>query len=141
MSEIILCTTKTREGLAKAFADEMAKEYKRHLEFWQATAMDDREEFAMWNARIQNEPDKVRERVFNRVKSIMDNPQYNRKFYKKKFKIFVDWDTIRIFPATGFYQNLLGRDITNAFSVNVEYLISIKNMNIVKITHSQTVKK
>lgn len=141
MSEKILCTEKTRDGLAKAFADEIAKEYKRHLEFWQATAMDDREEFAMWAARIQNEPDKVRERTLNRIKSIMDNPQYNRKFYKKKFKIFVCWDTIRIIPAAGFFRNLLGRDITNAFSVNVEYLISMKDMNIVKITHSQAVKK
>lgn len=141
MSEKILCTVKTWDGLAKAFADEVAKQYKSHLEFWQATAMDDREEYAMWAERIKLEPDKVKERALSRIKSIMENPQYNRKFFMKKFWIFVDWTMIRIIPETGFYRNLLGRDITNAFPVNVEYRIDLTYMNIIKVTHSQTVKK
>lgn len=141
MSEKILCTVKTWDGLAEAFADEVAKQYKSHLEFWQATAMDDREEYAMWAERIKLEPDKVKERALSRIKSIMENPQYNRKFFMKKFWIFVDWSMIRIIPETGFYRNLLGRDITNAFPVNVEYRIDLTYMNIIKVTHSQTVKK
>ena len=141
MSEKILCTVKTWDGLAEAFADEVAKQYKSHLEFWQATAMDDREEYAMWAERIKLEPDKVKERALSRIKSIMENPQYNRKFFMKKFWIFVDWTMIRIIPETGFYRNLLGRDITNAFPVNVEYRIDLTYMNIIKVTHSQTVKK
>ena len=48
MSEEILCTARTRDELAKCFAEEVAKQYKSHLEFWQATAVDDREEYAMW---------------------------------------------------------------------------------------------
>lgn len=141
MSEKILCTVKTWDGLAEAFADEVAKQYKSHLEFWQATAIDDREEYAMWAERIKLEPDKVKERALSRIKSIMENPQYNRKFFMKKFLIFVDWTMIRIIPETGFYRNLLGRDITNAFPVNVEYRIDLTYMNIIKVTHSQTVKK
>lgn len=141
MSEKILCTVKTWDGLAEAFADEVAKQYKSHLEFWQATAIDDREEYAMWAERIKLEPDKVKERALSRIKSIMENPQYNRKFFMKKFWIFVDWTMIRIIPETGFYRNLLGRDITNAFPVNVEYRIDLTYMNIIKVTHSQTVKK
>ena len=141
MSEKILCTVKTWDGLAEAFADEVAKQYKSHLEFWQATAIDDREEYAMWAERIKLEPDKVKERALSRIKSIMENPQYNRKFFMKKFWIFVDWTMIRIIPETGFYRNLLGRDITNAFPVNVEYRIDLTYMNIIKVTHSQTGKK
>ena len=137
--KVILCTAETRDGLAEAFADVVAKKYKKHLEFWQASAVDDREEHAMWETRIQTEPDIVKERALKRIKSIMDNPQYNRKFFKKFWKVFVDWYTIRIVPSTGFYQNLLGRDITNAFSVNVEYIINMRKKNVVKITHSQNV--
>ena len=96
MSEKILCTVKTWNGLAEAFADEVAKRYKSHLEFWQATAMDDREEYAMWAERIRVEPDMVKEYALDRIKSIMENPQYNRKFYLKKYKIFVDWSIIQI---------------------------------------------
>lgn len=140
MSEKILCTVEKRDDLAAAFATVVAKKYKGHLEFWQATAMDDREEHLMWEGRIQSEPDVVKERALNRIKSIMDNPKENRKFYKKFWKFFVDWGTIRVIPSTGFYQNLLGRDITNAFSVNVEYLIRMRNKQIVQITHSQNVK-
>ncbi|MBQ7409905.1 MAG: hypothetical protein IJW20_00790 [Clostridia bacterium] len=141
MSEKILCTVKTWDGLAEALADEIAKKFKSHLEFWQATAMDDREEYAMWAERIRLEPDKVKERALAKIKSIMGKPQYNRKFYLKKYKIFVDWSTIRITPATGFYQYLLERDITSSFPVNVEYRIDMTSMNVVKITHSQAMKK
>lgn len=137
--KVILCTSKTRESLAEAFAGVVAEKYKAHLEFWQASAVDDKEEYAMWEKRIQTELDIVKERALKRIKSIMDNPQYNRKFFKKFWKVFVDWDIIRIVPSTGFYKNLLGRDITNAFSVNVEYLIDMRKKNVVKITHSQNV--
>lgn len=141
MSEKILCTVKTWNGLAEAFADEVAKRYKSHLEFWQATAMDDREEYAMWAERIRVEPDMVKEYALDRIKSIMENPQYNRKFYLKKYKIFVDWSIIQITPSTGFYRYLLDRDITSAYPANVEYRIDMTKMNIVQITHSQTMKK
>lgn len=141
MSEKILCTVKTWDGLAEAFADEIAKRYKSHLEFWQATAMDDREEYAMWAERIRLEPAMVKEKALAKLKSIMGNPQYNRKFYLKKYKIFVDWSTIQITPATGFYRHLLERDITSAYPINVEYRIDMTSMNIVQITHSQTMKK
>ena len=140
MSKKILCTGNERNDLAEAFATEVANKYKSHLEFLQATAVDDRNEYAMWTARIENEPGVVKERALKRIKSIMDNPQYNRKFYKKVWKVFVDWETIRIVPSTGFYKNLLGRDITNAFSVNVEYIISMRDQRLVQITHSQNVK-
>ena len=140
MSEKILCTGNERNDLAEAFAAEVASKYKSYLEFWRSTAVDDRNEYAMWTARIENEPGVVKERALKRIKSIMDNPQYNRKFYKKIWKVFVDWETIRIVPSTGFYKNLLGRDITNAFSVNVEYCISMRNQRLVQITHSQNVK-
>ena len=55
MSEEILCTARTRDELAKCFAEEVAKQYKSHLEFWQATAVDDREEYAMWTADLLQE--------------------------------------------------------------------------------------
>ena len=45
MSEEILCTARTRDELAKCFAEEVAKQYRSHLEFWQATAVDDKEEY------------------------------------------------------------------------------------------------
>lgn len=139
MSEEILCTARTRDELAKCFADEVAKQYKSHLEFWQATAADDKEEYAMWGARMQHEPDTVRERALNRIKAVMANPKYHRKYFRKVLKVFVDWDVIRIIPLTGFYQNLLARDITHAFPINVEYLINLKTMTVVKIIHSQRV--
>lgn len=136
---VILCTAETRDGIVEAFAGVVAGKYKTHLEFWQASAVDDREEYAMWADRIQTEPDIVKEQALKRIKSIMENPQYNRKFFKKIWKVFVDWDIIRIVPSTGFYQNLLERDITNAFSINVEYQIDFRKKRVVKITHSQNV--
>ena len=139
MSEEILCTARTRDELAKCFAEEVAKQYKSHLEFWQATAVDDREEYEMWGVRMQYEPDTVKERVLNRIKAVMANPQYHRKFFRKVLKVFVDWDVIRIIPKTGFYQNLLARDITHAFPINVEYLINLKTMTVAKIIHSERV--
>lgn len=141
MSEEILCTVKTWDGLAEAFAEEIAKKHKEHLEFWQATAVDDREEYLVWAERIRLEPGKVKEKALSKIKSIMENPQYNRKFYLKKYKIFVDWSVVRIAPATGFYRYLLERDITSAYPANVEYRIDMTHMNLVKITHSQTMKK
>ena len=141
MDKKILGTVKTWDGLAEAFADEIAKRYKSHLEFWQATAIDDREEHAMWAERIRIEPDKVKEKALIRIKSIMENPQYNRKFYLKKFKIFVDWNMIQITPSTGFHRHLLDHDITSAFPVNVEYRIDMTSMDIVQITHSQNARK
>lgn len=141
MSGEILCTARTRDELAECFAAEVARQYKSHLEYWQTTAVDDKEEYAMWGTRIQHEPDTVRERVLNRIRSVMANPQYYRKYFRKVLKVFVDWDVIRIIPQTGFYQNLMARDITNAFSINVEYLINLKDMTVVKIVHSERVHK
>ena len=141
MDKKILATVKTWDGLAEAFADELAKRYKSHLEFWQATAIDDREEYAMWAERIRVEPDKVKEKALARLKSIMENPQYNRKFYQKKFKVFVNWSMIQITPETGFYRHLLERDITSAIPVNVEYRIDMTNMEIIQITYSQNSRK
>lgn len=142
MSEIILSTVKTWDGLAEAFADEIAKQYKSHLEHCHATAMDDKEEQAMWVRRIEIEPDLVKKKAFERIKSIMGNPQYNRKYYLKKYKIFVDWTMIGITTSTGFYSNLIqdGRDLTYAFPVNVEYHIDMTEMKIIKIIGSQPMK-
>ena len=139
MSGELLCTARTLDELANCFADEIAKQYKSHLEYWQATAVDDREEYAMWEGRIQREPDTVRERVLNRIKAVMANPQQYRRYFRKVLKFFVNWNLIRIVPSTGCFQNLLARDITHAFAVNVEYLINLKEMKVVKIVHSQKV--
>lgn len=142
MSEIILSTDKSWDGLAEAFANEIAKQYKSHLEHWHATAMDDRKEQTMWKEKIRVEPDEVKKKVFNRIKAIMSNQPYYRKYFLKKFKIFVDWSVIRITPATGFYKNMLesGDDITHAFPVNVEYRIDMTEMKVIKIVNSQPVK-
>ena len=88
---------------------------------------------------MQHEPDTVKERVLNRIKAVMANPQYHRKYFRKVLKVFVDWDVIRIIPKTGFYQNLLARDITHAFPINVEYQINLKTMTVAKIIHSERV--
>ena len=88
MSKEILCTAQTREELAECFAEEVAKQYKCHLVFCQTTAMDDQEEVAMWEVRIQNEPATVKERVLNRIKSVMANPTYYRRYFKKVWKVF-----------------------------------------------------
>lgn len=142
MSEIILSTEKSWDGLAEALAEEIAKQYKSHLEFWHATAMDDRAEQAMWTERIKLEPDKVKVKAFSQIKSIMGSPQYNRRYYQKKYKIFVNWSMIQIMRDSGFYKTLLNdRDITHAFPINVEYRVDMTKMSVIKIIHSQPVKK
>ena len=141
MREIILSTERSWNGLAAAFADVVAEQHKKHLEFCHATAMDDREEYAMWAERIRVEPEMVKENAMDRIQTIMGSPQYNRKFYLKKYKIFVDWSVIKITPQTGFYRYLLERDITSEFPVNAEYRIDMSSMKIIQITHSQPMKK
>lgn len=142
MSEIILSTVKSWDGLAEAFAEEIAKQYKMHLEFWHASAMDDKAEQAMWEKRIKEEPDLVKTAAFNHIKSIMGSPQYNRRYYQKKYKIFVNWSMIQITNKSGFYRNLLpGKDITQTFPVNVEYRIDMTQMSVIKVVHPQTMEK
>ena len=84
MSEKILCTVKTWDGLAEAFADEVAKQYKSHLEFWQSTAMDDQKEHAMCADCRKLVPEMLRKIALANIKSIIENTPYPRKFYLKK---------------------------------------------------------
>lgn len=48
-------TFSSREELITLTANFLASEYHRHLEFWRCTAMDDREETAYWDRRIEHE--------------------------------------------------------------------------------------
>ena len=128
----------TLEEVAKAFAEEISRNYLQHLKFWQATAMDEPHEFHQWEEKIKNEPGVVKRNAFEKILKIMKNPEDNKQYFKKKYGFLRSKDVIGITKSSGFYQDLLpGEDIEHTVSVNVEYLIDKRYMTVVKKIYSQ----
>ena len=133
----VLFESNSLEELANAFADEACRKYLNHLEFWHSTAVDDKKEYFLWEKKIQSEPQQVREAALNRILWIINNPHKNRRYFKRKF-LFRDYTVISIVPSSGFYNGLLnGKDISYAFSANVEYIINLSDFTLIKKIYSQ----
>lgn len=140
MNGEIIFSGSTLEEVAKAFAEIVSRNYISHLDYWQATAMDDRQEYEQWEQKKEREPEILRENAFNKILKIMQKPELNRMFFKK-YRFFRSKNVIAITKFSGFYKDLLpGNDIEHAFAVNVEYLIDIENLNIREEIYPQRIK-
>ena len=129
MSEVVY---KTVEEIAQAFAEIVSRNYLKNLQFWQATAADDLDEFLDWEEKIKTEPEKVKKAAFEKILQIMQEPQKNKQFYKKGF-FFRSKNIIRVSTESGYYKDLLpDKDITHTVAVNVEYIIDIQRRIIQK---------
>lgn len=138
MSEERIFSGNTVEEVAQAFAEEVTRDYLRHLEYWQATAVDDREEYRQWEIKIESEPEMMEKNAFDKILKIMQEPQENKQYFKKKWCFLRSKDVISITKSSGFYKDLLpGEDIEHAFPTNVEYLIDTKRLIAIKKIYSQ----
>lgn len=138
MQEGTIFLGNTLEEVAQALAEEIRRNYLSHLEFWQATAMDDPHEFYQWKKKIESEPSVVQRNAFDKILKIMQNPKDNKKYFKKKWRFLRSKHVISVTKSSGFYQDLLpGKDIEHTVSVNVEYLIDKRHMTVVKKVYSQ----
>lgn len=137
MSEERIFSGNTVEEVAKAFAETVSRNYLRHLQSWQATAMDDLHEYNQWQLRIESEPQEVERNAFEKILKIMKQPQENIEFFSKWW-IFRSKDVISITRSSGFYESLLpGKDVEQTVSVNVEYLINKRRLTVIKKIYSQ----
>lgn len=131
----------TTEEVAAEFAKIVERKYIEHLEFWQATAADDREEYRYWEYRKNNEPDEVYKAAEKKILDIMQNRLSNRKYYRKEMVFFRSKDEISITKSSGFYKDLcLGKTIEHSVTVNVEYLINIRDLIIFERIYPQGTK-
>jgi len=140
MSEEKIFSGNTVEEVAQAFAETVSRNYLRHLEFWQATAVDEPHEFNQWKLKIESEPEEVKRNAFDKILKIMQKPRENKQFFKKWW-FFRSEDIISITRSSGFFKDLLpGEDIEHAVSVNVEYLIDKNRLTVIKKIYSQYAK-
>lgn len=127
---------KNLEELAIVFADVVCRHHVAFLEMNKATAMDDTRETAYWNYRIENEPKIVKEVTYKRILDMMQHPDQNRVFLKKK-KLFGRYQNMfEITAKGGFYEKILAESKVYV-PVNVEYIIDIENFSIDKISHNE----
>lgn len=131
---------KSVEDVARGFAQIVSYNYASDLRFWQAIAIDDKDEYEDWGVKIKNEPGIVLQNAYDKILNIIRNPQENKKYYKRRWKFFTSKKVIRIVLSSGFYRDLLpGENVESSMQENVEYILNIKKMTIVKRTHSQFV--
>lgn len=137
MSEKTFWSCNTVRELAQTFAEIVKQNYLSDLKYWLATARDSPYEFKQWNMRIKKEPNKVKRNAKRKILKIMKEPKENAKFYKRISR-FWNYTVISITKSSGFYDDLLkGKNIGNAFAVNVEYIIDETGLTIVKNVYSQ----
>ena len=121
--------------LAAEFGNVAKRKYQSSLEFWKATAVDDRQEYAEWKQKIKTDPPEVGKNAKNKLLDIMRGGDEEKKPY------LTNENVLLINPASGFYDDLLPHDpiVRNRFSSNVNYLIDMKNFTIVEeiLPHQQ----
>ena len=125
----------TLEQLARNFGEEIGRAYKEELFFCKATFKDGRDEKEMWEKRIEKEVPIVAENAYRKVLEIMNDPRQRKKYCLRKWLgLFRDKNILNINHENGFFDDLLlGKDLKNFFSVNVEYRIDMKNLSFAKI--------
>lgn len=123
----------TIQEVAKIFSEEISRQYLNYLKFWQTTSMDDTDEFFQWEQRIKSEPSVVQERAFNKILEIMQKPQENQKFFKKRLFILRSKSVILITSSSDFYEDLLPKGgIQHTIPKNIEYILNSKKFTIRK---------
>jgi len=100
-----------RKSLIQFVSKYIAFLYKRHCEFWRATAMDDRGEMISWEERIQREGPAL-EKV---VKDLMNTKRYFRREMKFTSKSH--------FLKEAFKKAKISSSPLNCIPCNVEYKI------------------
>lgn len=127
----------TVEEIAKAFSDIVARNYLEHLEFWQATAMDDPYERKQWEVRIETEPEVVKKNAYAKILKIMKEPEENKSYYKKKWLFMRSKDEISITKSSEFYEDLLPEkdNVKYGVAVNVKYIIDKSRLTISEIVY------
>lgn len=129
------------EEVAEEFAEIVGRNYLEHLEFCKCTACDDRDEFLYWEERIQTELECVKENAYTKVLEILQEPQKNRRFLKKKGLLTRHKKLFSITRSSGFYDDLLPEEkVKYAAAVNVEYLINKETFCIEKKIYPQGVE-
>ena len=123
----------TVQEVAKDFSEEISRQYLNYLKFWQTTSMDDTDEFFQWEQRIKSEPSVVQERAFNKILEIMQKPQENQKFFKKRLFILRSKSVILITSSSDCYEDLLPKGgIQHTIPKNIEYILNSKKFTIRK---------
>lgn len=127
-----ILTGSTLDEVAKKFSEEVGRQYRDSLDFWKATAMDDRMEMQMWERRLESEVVIVEKNAYEKILRLVKEKKLRKKYFLRKF-LFKNKNILNITTASGFYNGLLqGRNIENYFSINVEYHIDMVNLCITK---------
>ena len=101
-----------RTELIQFVSKYLAHHYKEHLEFWRATARDDRKEMSLWEERIKVEVPKLEAAI----KILLGEKLKN----KKQFNI----TSKSIFLKKAFRKaHITSSSPENSFPINVEYKI------------------
>ena len=123
----------TIQEVAKIFSEEISRQYLKHLKFWQITSIDDNDEFWKLEEKIKREPSVVQKNVFNKILEIMQKPEANKKFYKKRLLLFRSKNIIIITSSSDFYNDLLTKGgIQHTIPKNIKYILNSENLTIVK---------
>ena len=101
----------SRNELIQFVSKYFANHYKEHCEFWKATAMDDRAEMAMWDARSEREAP----RLEKALKYILEQKRYFRKKLKLTSK--------SVLFKEAFKKAQMSCQPQNCIPCNVEYEI------------------
>lgn len=125
----------SREEMVTKLAEFFAKKYYAHLEFWSATAMDDREELGYWQQKMQEQPEKAKKLFEEAINNeLVEIEERKIRFFKRRLWI----DTKK---HDQIYQSVLsilepGLKPCNCFPNNVQYFI--KGLDFFEIYHMNT---
>ena len=101
-----------RTELIQFVSKYFANHYKRHCEFWKATAMDEPAEMAMWDARSECEAPRLQEAL----KHFLGKKRY----FRKDFSLTSQSDIFK----KAFKRANMSCNPRNAIPCNVEYKIN-----------------
>lgn len=136
----IVFSGKTMDSVAMRFAEIVARNYSKDLEYWKVTAVDDRYEFQLWEERIKKEVPEIKQQAYAKISSIMKSAGDDKRYFIKSKKHWYSKgiELIRITRECGFYDDLLTEDsnVRSTVFVNVEYLIDRHECTIKRIVHS-----
>lgn len=136
----VIFSGKTMDSVAMRFAEIVAQNYSKDLEYWKATAIDDRCEFQRWEERVKKEVPELKQQAYAKISDIMKSVGDDERYFIKRKEHWYskDIELIRITKKCGFYDDLLTEDsdVQSTIAVNVDYLIDRQACTIKKIIHS-----
>ena len=102
----------SRNELIQFVSKYFANKYQKHCEFWKATAMDDRVEMAMWDARSECEAP--------RLQKALKHLLMKRRYFRKDFR----FTSQSVLFKEAFKKAQMSCKPMNCIPCNVEYKIN-----------------